>query len=316
MSTHPGGAEDTPEPVGSTANNPFVVDENGVILTPRRRGNAVNNPLFVDNDGNIVTPPRPSTAPPPGAVVDENGHVIRIRRSPTPLTTSPSGRLYKNHRSLINVNVVRKRTRAARDEANNLPYLRAMARKSGGPTLASSSATSSSSVAGPSHSSVTSSSASASASSSASSSSSLVASSSSSPAPSRKAKKQLGRKRVITPGFRLRRNPPLTIKDLYLTASRPPADSHPRPHHECSICYNIKSHPVWYRCGHSHCYVCVRRWLETSWLCPYCKELMQEAPMRNWDGENAIAFDHPEWHDPSDVDYDFDGLRFPTVTYV
>ncbi|KAJ7603093.1 hypothetical protein DFH06DRAFT_1350565 [Mycena polygramma] len=89
-----------------------------------------------------------------------------------------------------------------------------------------------------------------------------------------------------------------------------------RPHYECGICLHIKSHPVSYRCGHSHCMVCIRKWLELSWICPVCRKTMYEKPMPNDDIQRGIAFDHPEFVDTSRVDLSFTGLTFPTKSTI
>ncbi|KAJ7673156.1 hypothetical protein DFH06DRAFT_1319357 [Mycena polygramma] len=220
MSAFPGRANSTPptdlpRPQGSTANNPFVVDEHSIILTPRRCGTAASNPFFVDENGLIVTLPWEATAPSGlAANADENGRVkdriglvflIQVHVNSLHLLERPQG-----HRP---------------------PYhAHASAPVQGQP--------------------------------------------------------------VITIGYRRCRARPLHVNDLYLTDARPPAESEPRPHHECSVCYGIKSHPV-------------------CWTCPECWALLQEAPIRNYDGEKVIAFDHPEWQDLSVVDYNFDDLRFP-----
>ncbi|KAJ7675664.1 hypothetical protein DFH06DRAFT_1317826 [Mycena polygramma] len=118
------------------------------------------------------------------------------------------------------------------------------------------------------------------------------------------------------PGVRAPRERALLEGDLYLSAARPPVMTTERPHYECGICLHIKSHPVSYRCGHSHCLVCIRTWLEYSWICPVCRKTMYEKPMPNDDIQRGIAFDHPEFVDPSRVDLSFDGLTFPTKSTV
>jgi hypothetical protein len=40
-----------------------------------------------------------------------------------------------------------------------------------------------------------------------------------------------------------------------------------------------------YCCGHSHCFVCIHVWLEKSWRCPECLEMMYRKPFRHWGGE-------------------------------
>ncbi|KAJ7173282.1 hypothetical protein C8R46DRAFT_1031642 [Mycena filopes] len=66
-----------------------------------------------------------------------------------------------------------------------------------------------------------------------------------------------------------------------------------------------------YMCGHSHCYVCIRLWLERDFTCPTCKARMYHAPFRHWGEEQALADDYPLWTDRSEVNYSFAGLLFP-----
>ncbi|KAJ7021076.1 hypothetical protein C8F04DRAFT_1274145 [Mycena alexandri] len=111
------------------------------------------------------------------------------------------------------------------------------------------------------------------------------------------------------PGVRVPRTKDLKDKDLYLTDKRPP-DFTPHKHHECSVCQNPKSHPVTNNCRHSHCYVCMRKWLEMSWQCPSCRDFVVTPPILNFDAKNSIAFNHPQWVDESTVSYSWDGLVF------
>ncbi|KAJ7315236.1 hypothetical protein DFH08DRAFT_972260 [Mycena albidolilacea] len=110
---------------------------------------------------------------------------------------------------------------------------------------------------------------------------------------------------AAAPGFRLARSVPLTDDDLYIDDTRPPILATPKPHHICSICFSIKSHPV------SHCFVCIRVWLEKQWLCPDCGQDMHMAPFRHYGEEMGIAYDYPFWCDDSRVSYSFEGLVFP-----
>ncbi|KAJ7704267.1 hypothetical protein B0H14DRAFT_3526694 [Mycena olivaceomarginata] len=104
---------------------------------------------------------------------------------------------------------------------------------------------------------------------------------------------------------------PLTEAALYNDNARPPVLAVPKPHHVCSICWAAKSHPVSYLCGHSHCYVCIRLWLEKQWTCPDCSHEMSIAPFRHYGEENSIEYDYPFWKDNSRVSYSFHGLIFP-----
>ncbi|KAJ7159882.1 hypothetical protein C8R43DRAFT_1124242 [Mycena crocata] len=123
-------------------------------------------------------------------------------------------------------------------------------------------------------------------------------------------------RKIRRDGLRADREEPLSEADLYLDDARPPV--HPRPkekparlHHACAICLNLKSHPVFYQCGHGHCYVCVRKWLETSWQCPTCRCVMTTQPVPSYDAMAAIDFDYPEWRDKSRVNLSWEGLTFP-----
>ena len=44
-----------------------------------------------------------------------------------------------------------------------------------------------------------------------------------------------------------------------------------------------------YACGHSHCYVCIRIWLEKKWTCPECVQVMNAPPFRHYAEEAGIA---------------------------
>ncbi|KAJ7786772.1 hypothetical protein B0H14DRAFT_2630156 [Mycena olivaceomarginata] len=102
-------------------------------------------------------------------------------------------------------------------------------------------------------------------------------------------------------GWREPRAVPLSYQDLYLGATRPPILAVPKPHHVCSICRDIKSHPVSYMCGHSHCYVCIRPHLEHHWTCPICNAKMHFPPFRHEGEEQGIKFDYSWWRDDNDV---------------
>ncbi|KAJ7164586.1 hypothetical protein C8R43DRAFT_1122463 [Mycena crocata] len=119
------------------------------------------------------------------------------------------------------------------------------------------------------------------------------------------------RRARIRNGFREPQLRPLTRKNLYVGGILPPPLSTERLHQKCSLCSNVKCHPVSYLCGHSHCYVCVRIWLETSWDCPSCETLMRRAPHRHTGEEDGLKADYPDWGNTSQVLYSFDGLTFP-----
>ncbi|KAJ7222222.1 hypothetical protein GGX14DRAFT_558313 [Mycena pura] len=103
----------------------------------------------------------------------------------------------------------------------------------------------------------------------------------------------------------------LKEEDLYLTDALPPLVAYLPIKDTCTLCLGLKSHPVTYACGHSHCYVCIRLWLNSDWCCPECKTKMYRAPTRATEIEADIAARYPAWKDESEVDYSWDGLRFP-----
>ncbi|KAJ7886971.1 hypothetical protein B0H13DRAFT_2342607 [Mycena leptocephala] len=111
-------------------------------------------------------------------------------------------------------------------------------------------------------------------------------------------------------GSRIHRVHPLTRTDLWIGGTIPDKLVATKAFHKCSICNAVKSHPVSYRCGHSHCYVCIRLWLEDDWCCPICDATMYSAPFRHLFEEAALASAYPEQNDGS-VDYSWSGLTFP-----
>ncbi|KAJ6461285.1 hypothetical protein C8R47DRAFT_1217619 [Mycena vitilis] len=113
-------------------------------------------------------------------------------------------------------------------------------------------------------------------------------------------------------GERIQRDSALRDDDLYLDRVRPTLIQNPRLMHTCDICLEMKSHPVLYACSHSHCFVCIRLWLETSWVCPSlgCGQQMTARPTAHDDERDSIAGDWPGW-DNSKVTYSWAGLRFP-----
>ncbi|KAJ7831226.1 hypothetical protein B0H14DRAFT_3464230 [Mycena olivaceomarginata] len=73
----------------------------------------------------------------------------------------------------------------------------------------------------------------------------------------------------------------------------------------------VKEHPVLYRCGHSHCFVCIRMWLERSWRCPECLDTMHDKLFRHWGEEAHLTAAYPGWGMETKVSYSWKGLRFP-----
>jgi hypothetical protein len=135
----------------------------------------------------------------------------------------------------------------------------------------------------------------------------------------------------VTAGWRRPRRSPLTHADLWRGGVGPQdqSHSHDNDHHMCGICHFVKSHPVScvrfvgavnvkahlnfrYTCGHSHCFVCIRIWLEKEWTCPECVTVMGQPPFRHYAEEAGIAREYPDWKDASSVDFSFEDLIFPT----
>ncbi|KAJ7105450.1 hypothetical protein C8R43DRAFT_1140777 [Mycena crocata] len=117
-------------------------------------------------------------------------------------------------------------------------------------------------------------------------------------------------------GDREDRDEPLEHKDLWVGGVAPCQPLPAKPHHQCSICLLTKSHPVSYLCGHSHCYACIRLWLERDWRCPDCGTMMHRTPFRHYGEEAWLAAEYPESQDGSVVGYKWDGLKFPKFRQV
>ncbi|KAJ7474591.1 hypothetical protein B0H11DRAFT_2235963 [Mycena galericulata] len=103
----------------------------------------------------------------------------------------------------------------------------------------------------------------------------------------------------------------LRLTDLYKDGVLPTEQLPVKIHHKCVFCHLVKSHPVSYLCGHSHCYACIRLWLEKKWTCPECVTPMHRAPFRQYAEEAGLADAYPEWNNKSVVDYSWDGMVFP-----
>ncbi|KAJ7042213.1 hypothetical protein C8F04DRAFT_1176384 [Mycena alexandri] len=114
-------------------------------------------------------------------------------------------------------------------------------------------------------------------------------------------------------GYREPRTTALTREDLYDEGRLPAALAFSRPSQRCSLCAAVKCHPVSYLCGHSHCYACIRLWLDRDWRCPVstCRALITREPHRHFAEEQALAEAFPNWVDATSVAYSWDGLTFP-----
>ncbi|KAJ6525814.1 hypothetical protein DFH09DRAFT_1328834 [Mycena vulgaris] len=112
-------------------------------------------------------------------------------------------------------------------------------------------------------------------------------------------------------GARVERDEEMTRDNLWANRIRPPTQEAIEDHHKCALCLFVKSHPVTYLCGHSHCYVCICVWLEDHWTCPECVTQMFRPPLRQYAEEAGIACAYPDWKDLSVVNYSWEGLLFP-----
>ncbi|KAJ7022284.1 hypothetical protein C8F04DRAFT_1194588 [Mycena alexandri] len=116
-------------------------------------------------------------------------------------------------------------------------------------------------------------------------------------------------------GYREPRTTALTRADLYEDGRLPLPLQPLRPSQRCSLCTAVKSHPVSYPCGHSHCYACIRLWLEQDWKCPVtaCRTVLRTEPHRHFAEEQALAEAFPNWVNTTVVTYNWEGLTFPKV---
>ncbi|KAJ7607457.1 hypothetical protein DFH06DRAFT_1347497 [Mycena polygramma] len=98
-------------------------------------------------------------------------------------------------------------------------------------------------------------------------------------------------------GWRMPRAQPLTVNNLLRNGIAPPVKTTTRKHQSCGICLHIKSHPVVYTCGHSHCYTCIRLWLEKDFRCPTCRTRISAPPIRVYEiapvAPVAVGFSAP-----------------------
>ncbi|KAJ6448870.1 hypothetical protein C8R47DRAFT_1230860 [Mycena vitilis] len=117
---------------------------------------------------------------------------------------------------------------------------------------------------------------------------------------------------AAVPGVREERDEALTVEDLWKPGSGPPLLTALAVEDNCTICLQLRSHPVFYKCGHGHCYTCIRVWLEEHWECPQCKAVITQEPFRIDAVESLLRRIYGEW-DTSDVVYDWSGLTFPVI---
>ncbi|KAJ7678869.1 hypothetical protein DFH06DRAFT_1120681 [Mycena polygramma] len=114
-------------------------------------------------------------------------------------------------------------------------------------------------------------------------------------------------------GWRRPRPTPLLPSDLYTTEARPPLLTPSEEEFKCIMCDQMKSNPFRTKCGHTHCYVCLRIHVETSWKCPSCDVIITRAPKRDTEAELWIQINHASWIDQSRVVGTWDGLLFPQL---
>ncbi|KAJ7601312.1 hypothetical protein DFH06DRAFT_1353403 [Mycena polygramma] len=104
--------------------------------------------------------------------------------------------------------------------------------------------------------------------------------------------KRVVRDVVAAPGVREDRDEALTVEDLWRPGSSPPPVEAVAPQDNCVVCLQLKSHPVFYSCGHGHCYTC--------------------KPFRIVAVEDFMTRIYGDW-DTSEVSYEWSGLTFPVV---
>ncbi|KAJ7179734.1 hypothetical protein C8R46DRAFT_1212274 [Mycena filopes] len=118
---------------------------------------------------------------------------------------------------------------------------------------------------------------------------------------------------LLTKGSRVSRARPLTREQLWIGGVQPPERTTDKSHQECGVCKQVKSHPVTKQCGHSHCYPCIRVWLEYHFDCPSCRTVLTRPPIRVFVEEASLEYDHPHWNNKSRVSYSWAGLTFPVA---
>ncbi|KAJ7779036.1 hypothetical protein B0H16DRAFT_1448572 [Mycena metata] len=119
---------------------------------------------------------------------------------------------------------------------------------------------------------------------------------------------------VALPGIRELREEALTVEDLWRPGNPPPTV---KCNEEdcCGICLQLRSHPVFYPCGHGHCYVCARIWFEQQWTCPECENVVTQPPFRIDAVDDLMRRIYGDW-DASVVSYEWSGLTFPVLPTV
>ncbi|KAJ7074439.1 hypothetical protein C8F01DRAFT_1100531 [Mycena amicta] len=102
---------------------------------------------------------------------------------------------------------------------------------------------------------------------------------------------------------------------LYVDPFRkpPPPLAHVDPAHQCGVCGSFASHLVLLWCNHLFCFVCARRQLNKSWLCPKegCDILQRHPPLRQTELEKEIKQVYTAFADVSQVNYGWGDVRFP-----
>ncbi|KAJ7131223.1 hypothetical protein C8R44DRAFT_871745 [Mycena epipterygia] len=85
------------------------------------------------------------------------------------------------------------------------------------------------------------------------------------------------------------------------------------PIFSCTICLQLKSHPVSTACAHTFCFVCLRLAMEHSFRCPLCSTLILHPPHRVLDFEDILKVTFPDQADDTEVKWRtaWNGLAFP-----
>ncbi|KAJ7693187.1 hypothetical protein B0H17DRAFT_1200007 [Mycena rosella] len=107
------------------------------------------------------------------------------------------------------------------------------------------------------------------------------------------------------------RDVPLAESDLYVGPERPGEQDTTRAHQRCTICLQVKSHPV--SAG-----IAIAMPASGSGLSALgparsaqCMKVIHMPPVRHYGEEDGIAGDFPSWEDKSVVTFSWSGLTFP-----
>ncbi|KAJ7168769.1 hypothetical protein C8R46DRAFT_1218157 [Mycena filopes] len=105
-------------------------------------------------------------------------------------------------------------------------------------------------------------------------------------------------------GAHIARDEAIVVTDIWLgIGGGPPHVPNVPGGQRCTICMQLLSHPVFYGCGHGHCYACARVWLEQRWDCVDCGSIITSPPFRVPVFETFVALAYGDW-DTSVVNHD------------